>query len=316
MVRVKSPKKQQNIFWQIIGVLFYILTFLVLVIGIIYFIWSIVRISRQVPSITTGTAILNFLSLPVEVIGIFYTVMLFKHISTTCMNTNFSKKPSSQSINDLPSVSVLIPIYYVIPEILETTLKSIVDSNFPREKINILIGDDTDKSYPDFSQIQSIVNRYNATFIHDTTNINFKAGMLNILLKEVKTDYVVFLDYDHKIAKNFLRKSIELLTENNELAFVQAKVSFYNIRSKLQVWESVMYAQFFEIFQKSKNRRGTVIFNGSTACFRKSVIDEVGGIPTDTFTEDIDLSIQILTKGYPSKLVDEYGSFGLIPSNF
>ena len=165
-------------------------------------------------------------------------------------------------------------------------------------------------------QILELCSAFNAKYIHDEGNKHFKAGMLNILLKETKGKYTVFLDYDHYITKVFLKKSIAVLEKDSDIAFVQAKVNFYNVKSKLQVWESVMYAQFFEVFERSKNNRSAVLFNGSTACFRRSVIDEIGGIPTATFTEDVDLSIQVLTKGYKSNLIEDYGSFGLVPATF
>ena len=51
-------------------------------------------------------------------------------------------------------------------------------------------------------------------------------------------------------------------------------------------------------------------------CFRKSVIDKLGGIPQDTFTEDVDISVGVITEGYQTALIDSYGSYGLIPTTF
>ncbi|MCK4896831.1 MAG: glycosyltransferase, partial [Candidatus Heimdallarchaeota archaeon] len=295
----------------------------VLLVGIIYFVWSVVIIIQTIiaSSLSDIThiviqAILNFLSLFVEVMSIFYTVMLFKHMSTTCSIPLTIEEETTDSVKDLPIVSVLVPIHYPNLDVLHDTLQAIRDSNYLQDKIQILIGDDTEKSPEYDKKISHLSEKHGAIYVYDETNYNFKAGMLNIMLKQVKADYVVFLDYDHRLTPNFLRKSISKLVEDENIAFVQAKVNFRNIKSKLQIWEAVMYAQFFEVFERSKNKRKQVIFNGSTACFRKKVLDEVGGIPIATFTEDVDLTIQILTRGYDSVLIDEYGSFGLVPSNF
>jgi len=310
-----SKQKNNSLGWRITGISLYLFTIAVLLIGVVYFIWSIVLISQQTNPTTMLQTILNFLSLCVEVIGIFYTVMLFKHVSTTCFNAP-TKNNTEYPLQKFPLVSILLPIREADPIVLKSSLNAIVESNYPREKIQILVGDDTDRSFPLIKQIEDICNKYDVDYIYDASNMMFKAGMLNIMLKEVKAEYLVLLDYDHKISPDFIRKSISILLNNDDIAFVQSKVNFYNIKSRLQVWEAVMYAQFFEVFERSKNQRSTVLFNGSTACFRKRIINEVGGIPTNTFTEDIDLSIQILTKGYKSTLLDEYGSFGLIPGNF
>ena len=315
MVREESQKYRIDDFWKLFGVILYIFTISVFVVGIIYFIWSIVLIIKQIQPTTVAQTVLNFLSLFVEVLGIFYTVMLFKHMGTTSFHPPI-RASKKHSLKEFPLISIFIPIHKPEPIILRSTLESIVNADYPREQIQILIGDDTESTFPTLTEIEELAKEFEAEYIYDTSNLNFKAGMLNIMLEYSKAEYLVFLDYDHKITKNFLKGSIALLTEDENLAFVQSKVSFYNIQSKLQIWEAVMYAQFFEVFQRSKNRRSTVLFNGSTACFKKKVIEEIGGIPTETFTEDIDLSIQILSKGYRSKLLDEYGSLGLIPANF
>ena len=312
-------EKQKVRFWRIVGISLYFFTFTVLVIGLIYLVWSakliIVERIRFPDAFSIGAVILNFLSLLVEVIGIFYTVMLFKHVSTTSFHDPVTKNSIKKDETSFPNVSVLIPIHEAIPNILELTLKSVVNSSYPRDKIEIILGDDTNDGYDKLPEIKELASKYNATYIYDNSNLNFKAGMLNIMLKSVKSEFIVFLDYDHKMAENFLKQSVEVISEDEKIAYVQSKVNFYNIQSKLQIWESVMYAQFFEIFQRSKNQRKTVLFNGSTACFRRKVIDEIGGIPINTFTEDIDLSIQILTLGYSTRLIDDYGSLGLVPAN-
>ncbi len=315
---------RESKFWRFLGVFLYIFTIAVLLVGITYFVWSIVLIINSLiepsNSLTIAQivvqAILNFLSLFVEVMSIFYTVMLFKHMSTTCSIPLAKEEETIDTVDNLPMVSVLVPIHYPNLDVLNDTLQSIRDSNYLQEKVQILIGDDTEKSPKYDEQISLLSEKHEALYIYDRENYNFKAGMLNIMLPKVKSDFVVFLDYDHKLTPNFLRRSISKFADDENIAFVQAKVNFRNIKSKLQIWEAVMYAQFFEVFERSKNKRKKVIFNGSTACFRKKVIDEVGGIPIATFTEDVDLTIQILTRGYDSVLIDEYGSFGLVPSNF
>ncbi len=320
----QQNKKRESKFWKFLGVSLYLFTIAVLLVGITYFVWSIVLIINSIiepsNSLTIGQivvqAILNFLSLFVEVMSIFYTVMLFKHMSTTCSIPLAKEEETIDTVDNLPMVSVLVPIHYPNLDVLNDTLQSIRDSNYLQEKVQILIGDDTEKSPKYDEQISLLSEKHEALYIYDRENYNFKAGMLNIMLPKAKSDFVVFLDYDHKLTPNFLRKSISKFADDENIAFVQAKVNFRNIKSKLQIWEAVMYAQFFEVFERSKNKRKKVIFNGSTACFRKKVIDEVGGIPIATFTEDVDLTIQILTRGYDSVLIDEYGSFGLVPSNF
>ncbi|MHA1668878.1 MAG: glycosyltransferase family 2 protein [Candidatus Heimdallarchaeaceae archaeon] len=316
MSDLRKKQRSSTKSWRILGVFFYIFTVTIFIISTIYLIWSLIKISQESSHSLILQTILNVFSLLVEVIGIFYTVMLFYHVSTTCFYPPVNTKTQLKELSEFPMISILIPVHYPDLKVLEKTLDSILKTDYPNEKLQVLVGGDAKEEESQIEQILELCSAFNAKYIHDESNKHFKAGMLNILLKETKGKYTVFLDYDHYITKDFLKKSIAVLEKDSDIAFVQAKVNFYNVKSKLQVWESVMYAQFFEVFERSKNNRSAVLFNGSTACFRRSVIDEIGGIPTATFTEDVDLSIQVLTKGYKSNLIEDYGSFGLVPATF
>ncbi|MCE7742910.1 MAG: glycosyltransferase [Candidatus Heimdallarchaeota archaeon] len=320
---ISSEKKHKPLFlgWKTSGIFLYILAFVVGVVGAIYLIWSsVLMIQSFSSSIEIGKLIVafifNFLSLLVEIAGIFYTVMLIKHMGSTCMNPPVIEEIDDYELSEFPEVSFIIPIRNPDPLVLEKTLDSISKLEYPREKVAVYLGDDTDDIHPDFKKIRMLANEYSSKIIYDPSNVHFKAGMLKIMLKEVKSDYFILLDYDHVVQKDIVKRFMKAFQENPEVAFVQAKVSFRNVLSKLQVWESVMYAQFYEVFQRSKTKRNTVLTNGSTVCFRKSFVDDVGGIPYDTLTEDVDISVSLLTKGYKTVLVDSYGSFGLIPATF
>ncbi|MCK5409446.1 MAG: hypothetical protein KAJ30_04205, partial [Candidatus Heimdallarchaeota archaeon] len=105
---------------KFLGVFLYIFTIAVLFVGITYFVWSIVLIiysliepsDSQTIAQLVVQAILNFLSLFVEVMSIFYTVMLFKHMSTTCSIPLSDEEETIDSVKDFPLVSVLVPIHY------------------------------------------------------------------------------------------------------------------------------------------------------------------------------------------------------------
>ena len=163
-------------FWRVIGVSLYFFTIAVLVVGVIYLIWSfkLIITERLISTdFSTGAVILNILSLLVEVIGIFYTVMLFKHVGTTSYNAPIGRRAKKATISEYPQVSVLIPIYEAIPAILELTLKSVIDSSYPKEKMNIILGDDTNESFEELPEIRELVSKYNVSYLYDTSNKNF-----------------------------------------------------------------------------------------------------------------------------------------------
>ncbi len=320
MTLTNKSKKPRTLAWQSVGVFLYLFTAAVAIVGIVYLVWSFVLMVQrfyEVPfeGILVLEFLLNLFTLLIEFLGVFYTVMLLNHMASTCMNPPV-KSEEQILLKDHPSVSVIIPIRNPNNKILEDTLISIAETSYPKEKLTVYLGDDTEKEHDSFKKTVQLAEKYGAQHIHDPSNVHFKAGMLNIVLREVTSEFFILLDYDHRLEPQIVDKFVKLLVNNTELAFVQAKVNFRQVKSKLQVWESVMYAQFYEVFQRSKTKHLTVLTNGSTACYRKAYVDEIGGIPFDTFTEDVDVSVKLLTKGYKTELIDEYGSFGLIPATF
>ncbi|MHA1400409.1 MAG: glycosyltransferase family 2 protein [Candidatus Heimdallarchaeaceae archaeon] len=320
---MKEHKKVSlsSLCWKIAGVFLFFFTLAFAVIGIFYIGWSLFLIFNQFSLFSFSwklvlQTVLNFMTLLLESLGIFYTIMLFYHMATTCIYPLKEEGINISILHNYPDVTILIPIYRVIPEVLNQTLSSLKSVNYPKEKLRVIFGDDTDPSYAEYEKILKIIQRNGYEYFYSNSNKKFKAGIINEMLPDVTSEFVVLLDHDHIIAPDFIRKSVSILKNNPQYAYVQSKVNFRNTSSKLQLWESVMYAQFFEIFARSKNKRSTVIFNGSTACFRKSALDEINGVPTYSFTEDVALTVELLSNGYKTTLLDEYGSFGLVPAKF
>lgn len=67
---------------------------------------------------------------------------------------------------------------------------------------------------------------------------------------------------------------------------------------------------------KTKQELDTVLFAGSTACFRREAIEKVGGLPEDTFTEDNALANKLMTHNMYGLFYDSYGSVGTVPYGF
>ncbi len=214
-----------------------------------------------------------------------------------------------------PDLDVFVPVRQVDPKILENTIEGIVDNNYPEEKLHLFIADDTpEKELSD--KYREIADKHGATFIYDPTNIKYKAGMLNIAIKEGKSEFISFFDFDQRPLPGVLRHFVEVLADNPKASFIQAKKIFHNLYNMARIWSAVLYLQFFEVFERSKNKLKTVMFAGSTACFRREDLDLVGGLPEDTFTEDNELTLRLLLIGKYGIFSDREGSLGTVPNGF
>ena len=158
--------------------------------------------------------------------------------------------------------------------------------------------------------------KYEANYIYDPNNTKYKAGMLNIVLQKVRSEFIAFFDFDQIPQKGIFTHMIAILQQNEDKAFVQTKKTFRSLTNISSVWSALLYLQFFEVFERTKNKSNAVMFAGSTACFRRKYIDIIGGVPELTFTEDNFMTVNLLLKGYTGIFSDRVGSIGLVPNGY
>jgi len=214
-----------------------------------------------------------------------------------------------------PTLDVYIPIRRVKLETLEKTVKAMVAQDYPKDKLSIYVADDTpEKDRSD--QYAELCEKYEVNYIYDPSNKLYKSGMLNIAIPQGNGRFIAFFDYDQIPLEGILRHMVEVLLAHPDRVFVQTKKKFRDLYNLSRVWSALLYVQFFEVMEKTRNKLKTVLFAGSTACFRRLAIEELGGIPEVTFTEDNELTTALLLEGKYGIFSDVYGSLGTVPYGF
>jgi cellulose synthase (UDP-forming) len=208
-----------------------------------------------------------------------------------------------------------VPIYDVSPEILDYTLIKLSEQTYPKESFEVYVGDDSSNQQL-AEECQKICQKHEVTYVYDNSNKGYKAGMMNILLKKSQSDLVVVFDVDHAPLPKTLSYFVQALQRYPEYDFVQAKNRFRNVSNYITVWSALMYAQYFQVLVRSKTISDTVLFNGSSACFRRDGLMTIGGFPTETFTEDSDLTFLFAIHGQKGYFLDYFASYGLVPETF
>ncbi|MCH8908767.1 MAG: glycosyltransferase [Candidatus Heimdallarchaeota archaeon] len=247
--------------------------------------------------------------------AIFFAQIYILIVSIINSLLNKGKLQYVTSLDEYPFIEVVIPIRSVNSLDLEKTLSGIRSANYQQDKIAIHLGDDT--TNPELvKQYKELCVRFNATHHHRIENKKYKAGMLNLILQELQTRYVVFFDYDQIPHKNIFCTFVSLLENNPEISYIQAKKEFRDLNTLAKVWSAGLYLLFFEIFERNKTLNDTVFFSGSTACFRRDELLQIGGFPTYSFTEDNSLTLAYLTLGKKTMYFDNIGSIGLVPPTY
>lgn len=134
---------------------------------------------------------------------IVYTYLLYPLILYVIYN--FKRRPPVSDIQHQPGVSIIISAYNE-ENIIEEKIKNILEINYPKEKIEVLIGlDGCSDNTPE------ILKKYYGNFLHviEFPNRRGKAAVLNDLVELAKSDIIVFSDantiYESDAIENLVR---------------------------------------------------------------------------------------------------------------
>ncbi|MBU0757595.1 MAG: glycosyltransferase [Nanoarchaeota archaeon] len=210
------------------------------------------------------------------------------------------EEESHAKLKVLPYVSVQIPVFN--DSIAERCVKACMEFDYPKDRYEIMIVDDsTDpliaSNLNEFAQKSNGLIRY----FHRTNRKGFKPGALKEVMHKVRGEIIVIFDSDWVPRKNFLKKVVRPFADP-KIAIVQTRQGFINKDTNLITrFASYLLMIYHSIFMPINNKINSVFFCGTAGAIRKSAMLDVGGWNTNSITEDSDLSVRLLLKGYKTK---------------
>ena len=202
-------------------------------------------------------------------------------------------------------VDILIPTYDEAKDILEPTLVG-ATKVFGNTEIWVL--DDGRRDW-----VKKLCKKYGLNYVTRDNNLHAKAGNINNVLPELQGEYLLVLDADHVPFPAIVEKLIGYFIDD-KVAVVQTPHNFRN-RDSVQHYDHDIHEQslFFEILLPGREAAEAVFWCGSGAMLRTSALREVGGVATETITEDLETSIKFERAGYKMYLHNEILLHGLAP---
>ncbi len=205
------------------------------------------------------------------------------------------------SKDDLPHITVQLPLFNEL-YVVERLLKAVTAIDYPREKFEIQVLDDsTDETV---RVAQATVAKYAAegfdiSYIHRSDRTGFKAGALENGLKAAKGELLAIFDADFVPKPDCVQKLVDFFTDPL-VGCAQMRWSHingrYNLLTRLQ---TIMLDGHFVVEQTTRNRTGGFFnFNGTAGIWRRRAIEMSGGWQHDTLTEDTDLSFRAQLMGW------------------
>jgi cellulose synthase/poly-beta-1,6-N-acetylglucosamine synthase-like glycosyltransferase len=207
----------------------------------------------------------------------------------------FSRKKSKEKPFDLekaPFVTIQIPTMNELIA-LRCARKSL-DFDYPKDKYEILIGDDSNK--PEISQkLAEFAEQYeNVRVIKREKNIGFKPGNLNNMLKHSNGEILVIFDSDFAPEQDFLKRIVAPFIYDKSVSAVQARWNFNNFNQNLvtMLASTIVYV-FHHVILSFLHICGTGTLCGSAEAIRKKDLIELGGWTSGSLTEDIEYTLRL-----------------------
>jgi cellulose synthase/poly-beta-1,6-N-acetylglucosamine synthase-like glycosyltransferase len=232
--------------------------------------------------------------------------LLFNYVAAqdkedTCPQFDFTNS------DEVPYITIQLPVYNEL-YVMERLLENIVKLEYPREKLEIQVLDDsTDESVTSTKKQIDLLQKTGIDIQHirRSNRQGFKAGALKDGLEIAKGEYIAIFDADFLPEKDWLLQTIPYF-KNTEIGVVQTRWGHINRNySTLTRVQAFALDAHFTLEQVGRNSKGHFInFNGTAGVWRKECILDAGNWEGDTLTEDLDLSYRAQLRKWKFKYLE------------
>ena len=211
------------------------------------------------------------------------------------------------------TADIFIPTYNEDLSILRMTILGAINVLYPHET---WVLDDGRRA-----ELRELCETMNVHYLTRPDNKHYKAGNINAALAQTSGEFIAIFDADQIPLPDFLDHTLGYFVDDR-VAFVQTPQEYYNLDSvqhktnweEGQTWHE--QSLFYNVIQPGKNRWNAAFWCGSNSVMRRSALTSVGGIATETVTEDIHTSLRLHAAGWKSIYHNELLSMGLAPQDF
>jgi cellulose synthase/poly-beta-1,6-N-acetylglucosamine synthase-like glycosyltransferase len=197
--------------------------------------------------------------------------------------------------NIAPHVTVIVPVFNE-EAVIVPALRALLELRYPWFDIVVVDDGSRDRTY---AMASALAGRYGNTTLRVVTKRNGgKASALNTGIAIANSPYVLCMDGDSRLSPDTLRFAMRHFS-NPRVAAVAGNVKVVN---RNNLWTRLQALEYIEGLNMPRRAQGFVravnIVPGPIGVFRRDVLLRVGGYDTDTYAEDADLTLKILTDGW------------------
>jgi poly-beta-1,6-N-acetyl-D-glucosamine synthase len=238
----------------------------------------------------------------------YFTLLWFGYLQHTEQNL----RPEDDE-EELPPVSIIVPAYNE-GAVLDEAIESLLQMDYPTYEILIVDDGSTD----DTAEIAyRREGRSGGVEIRVVTKRNGgKATALNVGIAESRYPFVLCMDADSWMEPGTLRAAMPRFRDPS-VGAVAGNVKVANRGKLLTRLQALEYIEGLNMPRRAQGFIAAVnIVPGPVGIFRREALEEVGGYDTDTFAEDADLTLKLITAGWKILYEDRSVTWTEAPEKF
>ena len=205
------------------------------------------------------------------------------------LNSNIYNK-----INEIPSLSILIAAYNE-QSIIKEKVMSIINSNFPTDKIEIIIGSDCSTDNTN-EIIKKLAEEYPFIIAINFEKRTGKSGVVNRLVKRAKSDILIITDANIIFSENTISSLIQHF-KNPQIGLVDSNMVNIGIKKSGISFQEKTYISWEVKFKHAESKLWGMLMGPFGGCFaiRKSLFTP---IPENFLVDDFYVCMNILQNGH------------------
>lgn len=211
-----------------------------------------------------------------------------------------------------PMVTILMPAYNE-EKVIRRSIEALLNLNYPSYEIIVINDGSRDNTLKEALSIQGRKGNISVRVINKSNS--GKAASLNRGLAEANGELVVSVDADSKLDSKTLYNLVRHF-EDPSVGAVAGNVKVVNRRNFWTKLQALEYIEGLNLAKRAQSFLRIVnIIPGPLGMFRTRVIKEAGGYSKDTFAEDCDLTLKILSSNWKIKYESSAISYTEAPEN-
>jgi biofilm PGA synthesis N-glycosyltransferase PgaC len=194
-----------------------------------------------------------------------------------------------------PPVTIIVPVHNEAP-VIQAALRSLLELDYPAFEVLVVDDGSTDDT---FAIASRMAGAYGDVSVRVVTKRNGgKASALNTGIALARTPYVLCMDGDSRLTRDTLRHAMRHFADPR----VGAVAGNVKVVNRNNAWTRLQALEYIEGLNMPRRAQGFLrvvnIIPGPIGIFRRDVLLSVDCYDTDTYAEDADLTLKILTSGW------------------